>query len=216
MMQLFFFEDIKYTNFHPLTLSRPVDNLRTGILTMAEKWKYALKASSVNRILRPEFHGLFESGRVEADKNCLNCLWINSRYLPNEPLVDKITGLSEGQCLQHERTVIAAKVDAKRSKQWLNEGSADFNTLFVLETGGFPSITHLWDLFLKNGEQIERDLDLMETTHRGEAQVSDHAVLEKAENIYIQNGAVIEAGCVLKAEAGPIFIGENARVMAGS
>ncbi|HEX6982903.1 MAG TPA: GlmU family protein [Balneolaceae bacterium] len=212
-MQLFFFEDSQYKNFHPLTLSRPVDDLRTGILTIAQKWQYALDTSSVNRILRPEFHGVFEGGQVETGKSSL---WLNSRYLPNERLVEKITDLSEGQCLRHNETVIAAKVDSERSTQWLNEGVPNFNTLFVLEVNDFSSITHLWDLFLMNGEQIENDLTLIEADHRGKAQISEHAVLEKAENIYIQNGAVIEAGCILNAEEGSIFIGENARVMAGS
>jgi UDP-N-acetylglucosamine diphosphorylase/glucosamine-1-phosphate N-acetyltransferase len=213
MMQLFFFEDVNYKNFHPLTLTRPVDDLRIGILTISEKWQYALNASSVNRILRPELRGIFENVRVETDNSCL---WINSRYLPNENLSHKITGLSEGQCLKHENTIIAAKVDEKSSIQWLNNGAADFNTLFVLETDDVPSITHLWDLFLMNGREIESDLRLIAPPNNAGGQISGHAVLENRNDIYIQDGAIIEAGCLLNAEDGPIFIGKNAQVMAGS
>lgn len=212
-MQLCFFEDIQYKNLQPLTLSRPVDDLRAGILTLAQKWKYALTASSVGRILRPELSGVFESGHIETTKNCI---WINSRYLPTDSLISKIHDLSEGQCLQQNETIIAAKVDGEQSSKWRNEGSPDFNTLFVLESADFPSISHPWDLFLMNGEQITHDLKLIQPDYRGQAQISDRAVLENHENIYIQKGATIEAGCVLNAEKGPIYIGEDATVMAGS
>lgn len=211
-MHLCFFEDAGFTNFHPLTLTRPVDDLRIGILTIAEKWTHALKASSASRLLRPPLQGLFATRPVDAS----NCFWINSRYLPNKSLINKIATLSEGQCLQNNGTVIAANVDKERSNRWLEDGSASFNTLFVLETDDLPSISHLWDLFLLNGEQITRDIHLLKPHKEKNGAPSEHAVLEHEEEIYIQPGAVVEAGCVLNAEEGPIFIGKNASVMAGS
>ncbi|MGD8746907.1 MAG: putative sugar nucleotidyl transferase, partial [Balneolaceae bacterium] len=212
-MQLCFFEDPKFTNFHPLALTRPVDDLRTGIFTISEKWAHALKTSDFSRILRPSLKDVFDSGQIDGTQKCI---WINSRYLPTDDLIEKINNLEEGQCLQHRNTVIAAAVNGSDSKKWLGTGSPNFNNLFVLETADYPSMNNLWDLFLINGEQIFRDLEFMNLDSETDTNISSKAVLQNPSAIHIQDGATVEAGCVLNADEGPIFIGENATIMAGS
>ena len=212
-MQLCFFEDKKLKNLHPLTLTRPIDDLRLGILTISEKWKYALQPSNESRILRSALTGVFEEGHISEGEQCI---WINSRYLPTENLIQQISDLSEGQCLQYDGTVIAAKANSNTSHKWLQNQSPNFNTLFVLESNDFLAIHNLWDLFQLNGDEIVRDIELMHPSPRNSTDISEHAVLENQEDIYIKEGATIEAGCVLNANKGPIYIGENATIMSGS
>jgi len=212
-MQLCFFEDSNFTNFHPLTLTRPVDDLRTGIFTISEKWSHALKTSHISRVLRPVLNNIFDSGNIDESQNCI---WINSRYLPTPDLVEKISNLNEGQCLQFGDDIIAASVNGRDSASWHDAGLPEFKNLFVLETTHYPSITNLWDLFLLNGDQITRDLEFIDGSSPVATDISGQAVLENSDNIYAQKGATVEAGCVLNAEKGPIFIGKNATVMAGS
>lgn len=214
-MQICFFEDDKLDHFHPLTLTRPLDDLRIGIHTIAEKWRKALDAPGINRILRPELKGVFMPGSIESGESCI---WINSRYLPTGDLVEKVTGLSDGQCLKHRQTVIAARVEGTESQHWHQDGKRDFKNLFVLETGDFLSINRLWDLFQLNGQQIKADAASMSDMGSEEpsADISEHAVLENRDRIIIEEGATIEPGCVLIARKGPIYIGKNARIMSGS
>jgi UDP-N-acetylglucosamine diphosphorylase/glucosamine-1-phosphate N-acetyltransferase len=212
-MQICFFEDEKSSTFYPLTLTRPTDDLRIGILTISKKWDQSLNPSKSARILRPELAGVFKKGHLSKDENCI---WINSRYLPTTQLVTQIKNLSKGQYLRYGETVIAANVDGKISKQWLEDGKPDFNTLFVLESNNYLSINNLWDLFQLNGKEIVRDLKLLEPNNSIGGTVSKHSVLENKDKIYIQEGATIEAGCVLNASKEPIFIGENATIMSGS
>lgn len=212
-MQLCFFEDEKFQTFHPLTLTRPVDNLRIGIKTIAEKWKLALNASVSNRILRPELSGVFPANQIDPSRSCV---WINSRYLPTDELINKIKNLNEGQCLQFENTVIAARVNGADSTQWHNNNTTNFNNLFVLETADYLSINHLWDLYQFNGQQIKRDLQAMEKKEQNQEDISEQSMLQNSDDIYIKEGASIEAGCFLTAEKGPIYIGKDATIMAGS
>jgi UDP-N-acetylglucosamine diphosphorylase/glucosamine-1-phosphate N-acetyltransferase len=212
-MQLCFFEEAGLSHFHPLTLTRPLDDLRVGIMTISQKWENALGTSTSNRIIRPELAGVFDSGQIDPQENCI---WINSRYLPTGDLIKKINDLSVGQCLNKNDTVIAANVDGKSSSEWFNGGSPDFNTLFVLESQGFTSITHVWDLIQLNASEIVRDLDLLQPDGNTNTSISKNAVLENSDNIYIQDGATIEAGAVLNANKGPIYIGKNATVMSGA
>lgn len=211
-MQLCFFEDDRSYQFHPLTLTRPTDDLRLGIFTIREKWEHALNTSKSNRILRPQLQEVFNSGTIDPTQPCT---WINSRYLPSEVLLDKINDLSEGQCLKHNETVIAAHVDGTSSKQWHENKAVDFKNLFILETPDFLSIKHLWDMFQLNGKQIVSDLEYLSTDSK-DSHIPSQVVLQNRDQIHISEGATIEPGCVLIAEKGPIYIGEGATIMAGS
>ena len=212
-MQICFFEDAQSDFFQPLTLTRPTDDLRIGILTIADKWVNALDTTTYSRIVKNPLSHVFESGQIDDEQDCI---WINSRYLPSDNLIEKINDLSAGQCLQFGDIVIAAKVDGPQSRQWFENGAPDFNKLFVLESSDFLSISNLWDLFQLNGREIVRDIALLNVQPSENINISDHAVLENPGDIYLQDGATVEAGCVLNAEKGPIYIGKNATVMSGA
>jgi len=212
-MQLCFFEDNGFKQFHPLTLTRPVDDLRIGILTIAQKWGQALKPDNASRLLRPELSGVFQTGEIDPSDSCL---WINSRYLPGPALVKEIKQLGTGNCLQSGSTVIAAHVDGNTSAKWLREKKTDFNSLFVLESTDYRSILQLWDLFQMNGEEIRADLKLLQPAGSGDSDISQHAILENKDEIYIEDEVTIEAGAILNAKKGPVYIGKGATVMSGS
>ncbi|WP_170245685.1 putative sugar nucleotidyl transferase [Fodinibius salinus] len=212
-MQICFFEDDRCDAFQPLTLTRPVDNLRIGIDTISEKWKKALGTSAKSRLLRTELAEVFSRGKIASNESCL---WINSRYLPSDNLVERIKDLGDGQCLKHNKTIIAARVTGSDSKLWHKKNSPNFSNLFVLESPDFTSITHLWDLLQLNGQEIEQDIARYTIPKPSSGTKAGNVELQHPENIYIQEGATIESGCVLIADDGPIFIGRNATVMAGT
>lgn len=212
-MQICFFEDNHFSNFHPLTLTRPVDDLRVGIYTMAEKWQNVLQPQNTARLLRKELNEVFEGGELDESASCL---WINARYLPSASLVNEVENLGPGNCLKAGETVIAANTDGASSAKWLANGKADFNSLFVLESNDFDAITHLWDLFKINGSEIRNDIERTKPISGENMNLSPHAILVAEENIYIADGATLEAGTIINAEKGPVFIGEGAHIKAGS
>jgi len=213
-MQLCFFEDEHHARFYPLTLTRPTDDLRIGILTIREKWRRTLNAEITSRISRGQLGGVYESDHIDPGTSCL---FINARYLPEAGLVDKVKDITPGSCLQTGQSVIAASVEGDIAQNWINNNKPDFASLFTLESQDFLSIQNLWDLFQLNGIQIKKDLDLMNLSDQNNnGAVSGHAVLVNKKDIFIEQGAKVEAGCVLSAETGPIYIGKDAVVMAGS
>ena len=211
-MQICFFEDNLCKKFHPLTLTRPTDDLRVGILTIAHKWRHALNASSIHRIVRENLKSEFASQPPAPDKPCY---FINSRYLPEPNLVEKIQDLSPGNCLQHKKNIIAACIDGSTAEEWFSESNPKFNSLFILESPDFSSIQSIWDLFQLNGEQIKQDIQLLKPS-KDAGHISEQAILENTDDIYIEEGASIEAGSILNAKNGPIYIGKNAKVMNGA
>lgn len=212
-MQICFFEGPNYKNFHPLTLTRPVDDLRVGILTMREKWTYTLNKPRWGRLLRPHFNGCFEKGALGTEEPCL---WINGSYFPSEGLLDKIDDLEPGSCLRTGDTVVAALVEGKTSKEWFKNENPAFNTLLVLDGPGFKRLENLWDLFLFNGEQIELDLGLLGYPSSSNKKVPGHLMTDDPDRIFIEEGVSIEPGCTFITEDGPIYIGKGAKILAGS
>ncbi|SHE59367.1 UDP-N-acetylglucosamine diphosphorylase/glucosamine-1-phosphate N-acetyltransferase [Fodinibius roseus] len=212
-MNLCFYEDEKLTDFHPLTLSRPIDDLRIGIFTIRQKWLHSLQADSFARIVRPDLRGVFGSGNLAGEEDCL---WINARYLPSEDLVREVQALNRGTCLRVNSTVIAARVDAQTSQNWIDNGSPAFNNLLVVESQPFPCLRFLWDFIRLNGREIIRDFQFVRSGNAGAASISERVTFERREHITIEKGATIEAGCVLDAREGPIYIGKEATLMAGA
>lgn len=212
-MQICFFEDERFTQLHPLTLTRPVDDLRVGILTITEKWQNVLQPEHSARLLRPELKKVFEQDSLDSDAPCL---WINARYLPGDTLVKEIRDLGPGNCLQAGNTTIAANVDGTESKKWLENGKTLFNTLFVLKSNDFESVQHPWEIFLWNGKEIRKDIERLNPTQSRNTDISNKVHFENEGAIFINDGVRIEAGCVLNAEKGPIYLGKDATVMAGS
>ena len=91
-MKLCFFEDHFRPHFDPLTLTRPLDQLRVGILTLAEKWERTLNTENYpsSRVLQTHLKHNYPQPKIsEKERGC----WVNPRYLPDENLVEAILQL---------------------------------------------------------------------------------------------------------------------------
>src|SRR5690625_5480901 len=99
--QYCFFEDHALENFHPLTLTRPVYDLRVGILTLGEKWLTALGAEPSVRtsgIQREHLSGVFEDFQLQ--ENQKEAIWINPRGILSD---ERRVGKASRTCGKLER-----------------------------------------------------------------------------------------------------------------
>jgi UDP-N-acetylglucosamine diphosphorylase/glucosamine-1-phosphate N-acetyltransferase len=187
--------------------------LRIGILTIGEKWESAFKQGAFSRITRAPLRALFTHGNLEPNSSTI---WVNSRYLPSDSLVNQVKNLDIGTCIKHQQSTVAAHVAPDTTQQWLDNGEPNVNSLLVVEGQELKCITNLWDLFLMNDEEIKADINRVPSPEPNAGTVSDSAVLENRDDIHIAGGAEIQPGVILMAQDGPIYIGKNATIMAGS
>ncbi len=84
----------------PFTFTRPVADIRVGILTIREKWEKYL-GSTITTLTEEYLSEKFPM--VEMEHNVM----INASYLPNDILVEMIIGLEKNQAIFHGEDVVA-------------------------------------------------------------------------------------------------------------
>src|SRR5690606_38162857 len=138
---------------YPLTLTRPVADLRVGILTIAEKWGKWLDAPF--SYLTPDY--LSEKYPL-ADH--MDDIWlIRADCCPDSRLCDAVSGLAPGGALTDGDALIACRTDAAS----LAEVAAGMTGPYTRKPYQYPitRIRHPEDIFLNNGTQIQSDFDLL-------------------------------------------------------
>ncbi len=184
----------------PFTYTRPVADIRIGIMTIREKWELYL---GVTTTTVTEDYLSDKYPMVEMEQNIM----INASYIPNKALVNQIKNLKENQAIFDGDTMVAFYS--------LEDQEIDFNTFKTVKLKGtLLKVETTWDIFSKNGEAIEADFKLL-TANRISAPIPEQTVAFNSEAIFIEDGAVLPL-CVLNATNGPIYIGKNTEIMEGS
>jgi hypothetical protein len=89
-MALILFDDNAHQTLLPLTYTRPVADLRIGILTIAEKWAKHLNTSTSFHTL--DYLQAKFPAKIEADN-----LFINGAVCPDDGLLEAIGKLQTGR-----------------------------------------------------------------------------------------------------------------------
>lgn len=193
-MNYILFDDFR-GNLLPLTYTRPVSEIRIGILTITEKWEHFLNTKCsfyTEDYLQQKF------SLITKEDN----LWINGSICPNINLVNAIKSLADNQCLKQNETLIAY-----RSKESIPSD-------VIAYEGDFIQVSQLWQIFEYNDDCIQSDFKLL-TDGRISQLISETNAYTKPENIFIEEGAKVEHA-ILNASTGPIYVGKNAEIMEGS
>ncbi|MDG1715312.1 GlmU family protein [Lacinutrix sp.] len=185
----------------PFTYTRPVAEIRVGILTIREKWETYLQATTTT--VTEEY--LSEKWpMVEMEVNVM----INASFCPTEALAEKIKDLKKNQAIFKDEEVIAFFTEE-------DQEDIDLSTFEAIEfEDNLITIEHTWDIFSKNAEAIAQDFQLL-TKDRDSQPIAKTNNIIAPENIFLEEGAKMEFA-TLNASSGPIYIGKNAEIMEGS
>ena len=205
MNYILFDESIVRTNLLPLTFTRPVCDIRIGILTIREKWEKRLKATTSTLTEN------YLSTKFPIVKEAENVL-INGSVCPTEEVVNAIRKLKPNQAIVHNDTIIALHVTAEELDSLGDPASEGIEEISLTEAP--LKISHTWEIFSKNGLALSEDFQLL-TKGRKSQKLSDTNRVAGEENIFVEKGAVVEFA-TLNATTGPIYIGKDAEIMEGA
>jgi UDP-N-acetylglucosamine diphosphorylase/glucosamine-1-phosphate N-acetyltransferase len=201
MNVILFDQENSWKNLLPLTYTRPVSEIRIGILTIKQKWDLELNTNcsySTKNYLSKKFH------LVEHPDS----LFINGNLCPNPSLINEIKKLKPMQALMKNNELLALVGEGKHIKALIDVEKIEFKDEIL-------AVTNVWDVFQKNGDALKLDFELL-TKNKKSLPLSDTVtVIGNKDLVFLEEGAKAEA-CIFNTTGGPIYLAKDAEVMEGS
>lgn len=201
MLQIVFSDGQFWQDFLPLTFTRPIAEMRCGILTFAERWQKLLGLTDVAYLTEDYLQNKFRKPDGKES------LVIVPNFLPSQDLVNQIKNLQLGEALVYQDELLAVRIQMDNFSLRNIEKMIDVKEDLLF----FKQPT---DLFSYNENAINFDFELM-TSGRQSAQLSEtNGLLGDPKDLFIEEGAAVEFS-TLNTKTGKIYIGKDAEIMEG-
>lgn len=188
----------EHGNLLPLTFTRPVADLRVGIVTLREKWEAMLPGDysyMTEEYLSEKFPTQHTSDNI----------YIAGHLLATPVLAAQIAALRCGEAIADEN-----EVWAYRGAEFIPGTTQPEHRIAPCEQP--DAIRYPYDIFSKNGKELCTDYERI-TRNRTSAPLSHTCTLIGNPNLlFIEEGAVVECS-TLNTKNGPIYIGKDAEIM---
>ena len=182
-----------HLRFAPLTLTRPLGNLRIGILTNDERWKTFLPEAEIGFITEEYLSKKF--------KIVPNATRVNASIIPNEDIVAAIVHLENNTALFWNDLFVASNGDASNKVQFTGE-----EPILLIQR---------WHLYQKNGAVLEQDFNLITAGRKSQKLSKTNTLIGSVNRLFLEEGAIVEAS-ILNTTTGAIYVGKDAEIMEGS
>ncbi|AEA42362.1 putative sugar nucleotidyl transferase [Fluviicola taffensis] len=194
-MNIILHDNDLHLRFAPLTLTRPVGDLRVGILTNKERWEKWIPEATVSFQTEKYISKKFPRIDGKADVE------VNAAIIPTEAIAAAVVHLEDNQVLVSENTWIARRGNATEKIKWTEQHPLE--------------LTQRWDLFQKNDEILVADYFLLTGGRETQYISTSNTVIGDPSLIFLEVGASVE-GSFLNTTSGPIYIAKDAEIMEGS
>jgi UDP-N-acetylglucosamine diphosphorylase/glucosamine-1-phosphate N-acetyltransferase len=202
-MNYILFDDYSRFNLLPFTYTKPVCELRIGILTIKEKWQNYLDTDI------SYYTQSYLSQKFPLKKENDN-LFINGKVSPTAALISAIQELAPDECIKRGNDLLAYRSNSTDGfdAEALLLKAKDVELEYI-------SIKDVWDIFSKNDAAIKQDFAWLKKGRASQPLSATNTVIGDPELVFLEEGALMEA-CILNTRSGPVYIGKQAEVMEGS
>lgn len=210
MNKLIFTEEFcQPENLYPFTLTRQLQDIRVGILTIREKWEKMMGLPSYDK-KEDDYKDLERSVNIDEAIGDGACLMVHGNVLPTAALIRAVKKLKDGEFLASPSgNGLVYRITRQEiiDRYKIKVGKA------IMLKEQVKQIQYPWDIFQMNDWAIRQDFALL-TAGRKSQKIAKTNKLVNPENIFIEKGARVEYA-VINAATGPVYIGKNAEVMEG-
>jgi len=204
-MNIILFDDFLWDELLPLTFTRPVSEIRIGILTIREKWEKITK-EKISFITKPY---LQEKYKFHSENDNL---LINSCILPDQEMAELILSCKENTAYMFENRLLFGRLNKNQVEEFISNRKINCTTTNLTFMPDY--LNNYCEIFSKNRDEIQKDYILITKGRQSEKLSPTNRTLNP-ENIFIEKGAQIEFA-ILNASTGPIYIGKDSEIMEGS
>ncbi len=212
MFNIILFGGDQWFDLQPITSTRPIAELRVGMLTIKEKWMQFIDESNISYITQEYLNSKFPI-HIEKDN-----FLINSTFVPNQILVDEVLKLKINEALMIGEDMLAARVTEDQMIQ-LNLNPESFESIESSELD--PSIValttrikSLGDIIRVNSAEIVLDFELI-TRGKVSMPISPTNTIIGTNPVFFETGVSAEC-CIFNTQNGPIYVGKDTILMEGS
>jgi len=202
-MAIILFEDNAHQTLLPLTYTRPVADLRIGILTIAEKWGQYLNTDFSFKT-EAYLQGKFPL-KIAKDN-----IFINGAFCPDTDLIEAIDKLHSGEALKHDGALIAVKLGESEAKKF--DAAAGFDRVINYEQSAVV-IRYPEDIFRKNDVELRKDFALLTKGRTSATMSATNTII--GNDFFAEDGVIAEC-CTFSTINGPIYLGKNTEVWEGT
>jgi Sugar nucleotidyl transferase len=210
MANLILFDTDAHDHLLPLTATRPMAELRVGLLSVRQKWERWLDMPARSYITKEYLQQKYPI-YIEDDN-----LLVNAGVLPTESLCRAIRSLTTHQALLYNDELIAARLTEAQIERLIED--VEVGQLEGIELDNEVELlqfSHHWQLLQLNQTAIVSDFKLLTASRVSLPLPESNRLIGPADQLFIEQGASIEA-CILNTQNGPIYIGKDTLVMEGS
>jgi UDP-N-acetylglucosamine diphosphorylase/glucosamine-1-phosphate N-acetyltransferase len=207
------------SNFFPLTLGRPLWELRVGTSSLADKLISKIQPDDIAYFV-PDYMAEVYRAQVDKPVNDLTVLAGDDLMLVNPVVKAKdfkvpAKGASEIG-LDEQGMVIYARINKDDVKRL---DSGDIETFITSARAKLPNVicklpiwNYTWDLILANGEQIAAEFAAA-GRHGFEGSLEEPvAVRGSRKDVYVAPGVQVHPMVTIDAEHGPVYIDERVEI----
>ena len=224
------FEDDTYENLLPITHTRPVYECRTGMYTLRERVQKSYPTSRLicftRNYLTPTMKKRFSLTINDPKAIDDDILLINGALILNENTKQLIEKKQADNTLfmQNER-IAYARLNQDTAIGHANELCKPLTSQSIkklarkckqTEAQKLPLLAYPWEFINHNAELIKEDYAALGRKQSEGTIDNKAAVYGKETDVYIGKGSFVEAHVTLDARDGPIYIGNDTKVHAGS
>ena len=228
-MHIVLFEDDGWENLQPLTLTRPVWELRVGISTLIEKVKSVLPEAEISFICRDYLAPLVSSKYPESSVNEFkhsDALFLNGRVIWDKPEFFEgfvansliyLGGKLAGGFVKGALAVEGADWQAGKTMDTLNELLSFKERMCGLFRREIEAkiVEYPWDIVDFTPGQISRDLQNMNGLREIKSQryKNQGVYIVSGHGVFTDGNIALAPGVVLDSSEGPIFLGDKVKIM---
>ena len=196
-------------NLHPFTLTRQMQDIRVGILTIREKWEMILELPSFDK-KEDDYKDMGRSVNLDEAAADGSCFMIHGNLLPTPKLVKAVKKLKNGEFIStgSGNGIIYRFSKNEIQDKYKRKVGRSLNFLDEIYTIEYP-----WDIFKLNDFAIRQDFVLL-TSGKKSAKISKTNNVTRPSQVFIEKGAKVTHS-IINASTGPVYIGKNAEVMEG-
>ena len=208
-MNLYVFEDQRFSDFFPISSTRAVFDIRFGQSTFLERIIKIFPEHSVSLIVRDEFKELVSELHTNISVNPDSIeegLWISSSVIWTRESVELLS--DKDTAFMKDDKLVAANLSSSDAARWISNGGP---LKSELESVKFKNIevhqcNYLWDIIKFINQSISDDASELKPVDRLDY---PHTNLINPDKIFINNAKVMP-GALINAEKGPVIIDNNA------